>query len=936
MAWHDNRMTPSRLVGREHELAAVRRAWTAVGTQGVQVVLIRGEAGIGKTSLARTFTADVDATVVAGQSVALGADPMPFVALSQVLRGVVAEFGSEAVMGWAGDGGAALAGMLPGVAAPGRVAGEVRMQTFEAVADVFEGAARLRPLVVIIEDLHWADVSTGHMLRFLGAALVASPVLLLVTYRSEELVGRHPLRPVVSELARRANSHSVDLLGLDEASVAEIVRPLLPQSAAAATTARIIRQSDGVPFFAEELALATGGQGRLPSTLREAVLTRVHWLSEPTQEVLRVAAVSGVEFDDRVLLAATGLAPRDLDAALREAMDAGIVTVEPGYAFRHALVREAIHDELLPGEHNRLHSHLADLLIAQPELGAARSTSLAHHLRAANRLDEAFRACLDRVAEIGVENVEGLRLCELALELWERVEAPEQVMGGRDMLLERLARAAAWLGDGDRAHKYIEASLAEMPPETDAYARSRRLRLKARAVAAPATAVEIAQEALAVCPAEPPSLELAEAYDMLAHLLQMGGRKSESMPVVASGLRVARAVGAKGTEANLLVTLASDLCGIGDFAAGFEMFERGRAVTPDRPMMRYSTNLSHYLNLAGDFRRAVSVAAEGVVAARSLGLERYVGCMVAGNTAEPLVALGEWAEAETLLRRALALDPQAEYGAQLRWVLAELATYRGQFVEAARLLDEIEAESVGSPQERFHHAWISGLLAIVRGDWQAAWDRVQASSALRGFQEATLPYRLLCIGAAAARRGQIDAAWDSLEAARAKLPTGLEASVWETWFIAERDDSADSWQHALDTTPERRHVALTAWLQAGLADRLRRDGDAGAARTVAQQGVRAVEPLGADALVRLLRESGGLTAPRTTAAGPADVLTPREREVLGFVAQGRTNGEIGKHLHLSTKTVSVHVSNILAKLGLAGRGEAAAWAHAQGLVPRAE
>lgn len=415
-------------------------------SDGAQVVLVTGEAGIGKTSLTRAFAGEVDAVVTIGQCVSLGEDPMPFVALGQVLRGLVGEYGAAAVLEWAGNGRAALAGIVPGIAAEGSPAPEARMQTFEVVADVIEGAARIRPVVVILEDLHWADVSTGHAIRFLGAALGTVPVLLLVTYRSEEIKGRHPLRPVVSELARRVNSRKIDLLGLDAASVAEIVRPLLPATATPATSARIIQQSDGVPYFAEELALATGGQGRLPSTVREAVLTRVNWLSEPTQEVLKVASVSGVEFDDRLLLAATGLAPRELDAALREAVDAGVVVVDSGYAFRHALVREAIHDELLPGEHDRVHGQLADILIARPDLAGGRATSLAHHLRAANRVDEAFRECLARVELIGAENVEGLRLCELALELWDRVESPEKVVGGRDVLYERLARGAAWLG----------------------------------------------------------------------------------------------------------------------------------------------------------------------------------------------------------------------------------------------------------------------------------------------------------------------------------------------------------------------------------------------------------------------------------------------------------------------------------------------------------
>ncbi len=450
-------------------------------------------------------------------------------------------------------------------------------------------------------------------------------------------------------------------------------------------------------------------------------------------------------------------------------------------------------------------------------------------------------------------------------------------------------------------------------------------------------AIDLAQEALDVCPANPPSLELAEAFDMLANLLQMNGRKSESMTVVESGLAVARAVGARGTEANLLLTQASNLCGTGDFDRGFETFEAARAVVGDQPSLRYHTNLSHYLHVIGDFRKAAEVARSGVAAARALGLERYVGCMVAGNTAEPLVALGEWSEAESVVRRALALDPQFEYAAQLRWVLAELATYRGEFAEAETLLDEIATTLGGFTAEGFQYSFLAGFLAIITGDWEAAWNHARVVMALKGFEEATLPYRLLCIGAAALRRGDIDSNWEDLEETAANLPTGSGTGVWSTWFAAERENTVAAWRRALAETPERRHLAVTAWLQAGLAASLRRDGDAAGARVVAQQGVSVLEPLGAEALVRLLRTAGGLSVPRTTVTtGAADKLTPREREVVGLVARGRTNGEIAKHLHLSTKTVSVHVSNILSKLGLGGRGEAGAWAHAHGLVPPVE
>ena len=413
-------------VGRSDELEALRRAWSTAVHQRPGLVLVSGEAGIGKSSLVSQLVDGLgtEAGVLLGQCLAFGAEAVPYAAISQILKSLVARHGADRVRHWAGAGHAALGSLVPALGGDGRLAESQRAQVFEAVADVLLGAARAQPLAVVVEDLHWADVSTGHLLRFLDAALQSAPlgpeqsgVLVLVTYRADEITGRHPLRPIIAELHRRAPAH-LALDPLSDDHVAELIRPLLTDPSAASIT-RIVERSEGIPYFAEELARSTGGRGVLPTTLREALLVRFHTLDDTTQDLLQIAAVAGVEFDQDLLAAVAGQSEGEVERSLREVVEAGLVVVrEEDYAFRHAILREVIHDELLPGEHRRLHGRYADLVrAAEPEI----SLKLVHHLRAAGRVDEAFTAALTRAEELSNAHPDCVEHYDVALELWESV-----------------------------------------------------------------------------------------------------------------------------------------------------------------------------------------------------------------------------------------------------------------------------------------------------------------------------------------------------------------------------------------------------------------------------------------------------------------------------------------------------------------------------------
>ncbi len=949
------------------ELIALAAEWARTRAGEGRLVLVAGEAGMGKTTVVRAFAESVgdDATVITGQT--FGQETMPYTAIAQAVRRLAAIHGTERIRSWAGAGAGALATIVPALGESPASGGTGRLQLYEAVADVLEGAARVRPLVLVVEDLHWAGAPTADLLRFLDGALADARILIVVTYRSDEILGRHPLRPLVAELRRRTNTTALDLPALDAADITSLVRPLLPAGASLATVRRIIERSEGIPYFAEELARSTGGRGVLPLTLREALLARTQALTVPTQRLLRIASTVGVAFHHSMLEAISELCEADLDDCLHEAVDAAILTAdEDGYTFRHALLREVVHDELLPGEHARLHSRIADLLLARPELYEDAPTAAAFHLLAARRWQEGFVACLHRARDLDDAHPDCIRLYEAALEVWDRVEAPESVIGPRSEVLERASLAAGWLGDQARARQLIEASLRETPPGADPLDRARRLILLARprVYGTAGTRLEAVDEALALTPTDRPTAERAQAYELLAQLAMLHGDLAGGVRLADLGLAVARDGGYRDTELQLMLTQGSCLAGLGREADGLAVMEEAGASSEPRGRLRYYINLSHHLNLACRYREAADLAVEGIESARDLGLERYFGAMLAGNAAEPLLALGECDAAEELIDRALALDPPDRHVMQLQLLRLHLAVLRDdptadELQEAVESLTELDAE----PQFLTSLAAVAALHRLADGDPAGAWPYVRGLLAGEVRDHPTAWWRMAVVGRAALadlRRRAPDAAeWaeeiDRLDEWVRRIPDHPVAPLWRAMYAAEAAGTSASWQEALGVLPDCRPIWLTLQAYARLTRALLREARVDDARTVVATAVDLADRTGAprlgDRFRALLPDRPGPTptAPRRpTPVGravpdPADDgpgatarLTSREREVLVLVAEGLSNGEIGRRLFVTTKTASVHVSHILAKLGVRSRGEAAAWAYQQGFTSRSD
>ena len=430
-------------VGRAEELAALDAAFDRVRQGQPSAVLIGGEAGVGKSRLLTEFAARARAVgvtrVLYGYCLELSAEGLPFAPFTGVLRELVHGLGTDGVAALLpGRGARELARLVPELGEPDLHGdpGEARARMFEQVLALFGRLAEGGPVVLVIEDAHWSDRSTRDLLSFLvGNQRVLDGVLIVVTFRSDELYRVHPLRPVLAELDRLGWVMRLELPRLTRREGRELAAGLLGREPEPELMDRVFSRSEGNPLFME--ALLRGGDllgPGLPESLRDLVLADVRQLPGQTQEVLGALGVAGQRSGHALLAAVTGLGDRALLAALEPAVSANVlVPAGDGYGFRHALIREAILGEVLPGERTRLHIRLAEVLAADPSRVAPGRAVIeqAHHWYlahdAARALESAWRAAA--VAGRSLAHAERLALLERILELWPTLPDAAERLG---------------------------------------------------------------------------------------------------------------------------------------------------------------------------------------------------------------------------------------------------------------------------------------------------------------------------------------------------------------------------------------------------------------------------------------------------------------------------------------------------------------------------
>ena len=408
-----------------------------------------------------------------------GAPSLPYGPLVEALRGLANDLDPSEIATLAGPAAADLARLVPSFGSTDTTAPAqsewVQSRLFEGLLGLLTRLSARSPVLLVLEDLHWADAATRETIAFLVRALAHVPVVVVGTYRTDELHRRHPLLPWLAELERGGRVERVELARFDQARLAALIAAILGAEPGPDLVADVFDRSDGNPFFAEELLAARqpGQAGlRLPPTLREILLAHIASAPESAHPVLGVAAVAGRRVEHDLLARVAGLPEVELLDGLRAAVGGNllVVEVEDGverYAFRHALVQEVAYDELLPGERRVRHRAFAEALEVQ-DAGTGTSEAghlaeLAHHWAAAREDARAFEASV-RAAEAAISSFAfgaALQEYERALELWDGLTDPADVAGfDRVELLRRAGLAAYLAADYRRAVAHRRGAIA--------------------------------------------------------------------------------------------------------------------------------------------------------------------------------------------------------------------------------------------------------------------------------------------------------------------------------------------------------------------------------------------------------------------------------------------------------------------------------------------
>jgi DNA-binding CsgD family transcriptional regulator len=978
-------------VGRERELDALDAALHQVTSGKPAVVVVGGEAGVGKSRLLDEFLVGArlaGARVLVGGCAELGEDGLPFTPVVAALRSLLHDLAPDRIDELLGAGRDDLARLLPelGDSDPGPFLGELsRGRLFEILVDLVERLGREQPLILVLEDLHWADRSTRELFGFLARTLRSSAVLLIATFRSDELHRGHPLRAFVAELDRVRTVDRFELPRFDRAEVVEQLTGILGGAPESSLAEKVFSRSEGNAFFVEELACSAlaGDPCGMSDSLRDLLLARVERLGQATQQVLRVASAGGSRVDYRLVAAVVDLPEAALLEELREAVSSSLLVARSdeggydGYAFRHSLLREVLHDDLLPGEHSRVHVRYAEALERQPDLVARHrlAAEVAHHWYAAHHLERALPACMAAADEAGrlFAFAEQRRMLERVLEIWDRVPEAERLAGvDRLGVLDQAMDAAHKAGDHERGLALANAAIAEVDREHDPQRAALFLNSRAKLLGQLGRSGGMAdlREAEALLPAQDPSRARANVLTSLASALT--ARPRESLPLSEEAIAAAQAIGDRRIEIRARTIIGCTLSRIGEVERGLAELEQARLIAEQIGdtwlLLHANVNKSDVLESLGRHEDAVATAREGLALARRSGLARTQGAYLIGNLAESLLSLGRWDEADRLVTEALELDPPGVQATLLNYLRGFVMLWRGDRAAAQAHLDAARAtlaREYVNDQYQLPVAQLEASLALCRGEPAVAFERAvdelarheQVASARYVWPLLAVAARASAELAAAARDFRDDeaapvaaAAVEQVGAAAADLPAGVPVLAgWRAVVSAElaraagRHD-ASAWQAAVSAWERTANPAPLAYSLLRHAEATAAAGDRPAAEESARRANEMARQLGArpvlDEIALLARRARLVLAEYVepvSAQAPVEPrhedfgLTPREIEVLRGVAAGQSNRQIAVELFISVKTASVHVSNILSKLGVTSRGEAAAFAHRQHL-----
>jgi DNA-binding CsgD family transcriptional regulator/tetratricopeptide (TPR) repeat protein len=959
----DVRMDRSRtesLVGRDGELEVLLR--TATGSEHTRMVLLSGDAGVGKTRLLTEaldrLTADGWRTLV-GHCLDFGETSMPYLPFAEMLA-QVGEVAPELVER---ELHPALARLRHRAPADEPSEGLDRAEVFEAMYALIEDLTSLGPVVLVVEDAHWADASTRDLISFLLSRRLQGRCLLVVTFRSDEMHRRHPLRTRVAEWVRLPGVQRVQLDPLPAGAVRGLVEQMIGSQGNSLgeqyddDIERIVQRSQGNAFYVEELVSAfLGGGWSLPEDLADLLLVRLERLDESARDVVRVASAAGQRVPHDLLARVAPVGEDELEVALRTAIDANVL-VRTG---------EAVYDDLLPGERMRLHTAYAE---AVRELhGSRQSANLARHALASHDLPTALQASVeagDQALASGGPD-EAAKHYTTALEIYARAASHLDDPPDEAELVARTVDALCSSGRPETALALIDSHLSRLPADAPPLSRARMLLARVEAIRSTETDAQpslMSGEALELVGPEPTQLR-ARILAMHAQALIWDGRFDEARREADEAIELADQLDLPRLAAEVGVTLTwlSQHLDLGEKSRAelkriiAEAQARGDVLSEMRGYQRCGGLEYDY----GELAAAQSNFLEAARLAREIGRPWTIQG-IAGRMQAAVMAYmrGEWDEALAIADYRDE-DPPPTPRAMLDAVALAVAAGKGDVSALSRF---------PGLRERWHR---EGLVAVVGGGAAIELQSLRdgAAAAVATYDDicgvltplwgesfgARLRLTTLALASLADEAPRTStAARDEVRATATRLiadadrvldqraederPFAIEGRAWEARLRAEElrlewllggsvdlEELVGRWRRAVELFGDLGHVYEEARARTQLALVLRAAGETEAS----QQEAAAAREVATRLHARPLLDELGSTGRGSSA--DAGALTPREREILALVAAGRSNGEIGKQLFISAKTVSVHVSNVMAKLGAGSRTEATVLARRAGLI----
>ena len=980
--------TASPMIARQRELRVLSECLSSARSGRASIAIVRGEPGMGKSRLAESLAeqARQDGVFVAlGHCTPVSGGELPFGPFVEMLSQIGAAPDSEEIAGTTWDrlrSVLTVSGPSSGVLSPD--VGLERSRLFTSVLWVLHTIGEHQPVMLVLEDLHWADTSSLDLLNYLARTAGRERLLIVLTCRDDALGHDASTRRAIGELSRAEMSRDIDLRPF----TADQIRELLATSRVRLPVAqhdRVVKLCDGNPFMALELAARDQIEGAHTEALRQALLGPVDELPDGARLALHVAAVLGESIEHEVLEIAIESAGAEVATTLRLLTQRGLLVAgAERYDFRHAILRESVIREMLHSERTAAHrAAVQGIRRSRRDGSPAGLAQLAHHLVAAGEYVAAVPTVLaaaDHARSVYAFAEARHQLAVAREVLWNRVDDPERLSGLTAVdLVRREAEMARWAGRPSEAVALVGTVLATVPPVGLDRARLELELAEAQwAAGDPAAALaacERSEAALETVPGEP-ALR-ARVLAAIAGGLVMTGQYDRGRAVAERAIVLAGESGSTRSQLQARITLATAIARQGDLQGGVAELRQclSEAVAGDafKAVVRCYGNLAFLHGAAGRLGEVLEIATEGAKTCRKFGPLLLVAPTLAENWVHALVATGRWDEAAQVSD-----DLQQQWAAEgmalaLHVQLAQVAAARGSVTDLERQLSIIDGFARSDDPYAVHDITAARAEHLLwQGDAEQAHRITRQSLAqLRDQEDAGLVVSM-CSLALRARAdvvtsgaGRLNDSTDretellgtiareaaqqdigalgrvflllcEAEAGRASMAPSADpwAQIVAEWQLLDCPYPAAyaQWRLAQELFGARARVQGTRALVAAMqtATRLGCVPMETSLRTTARHAGVPPEELQEATTAEV---AGQPLVPALPTAVLPVALTPRERDVLQILTQGFSNQQIARRLYISESTVSVHVSHILAKLGVSNRLQAAAAAQRLNLFP---